>query len=185
VDLIVVGFQGRYRAAQVLTELRQREMHFFDLDQAITVSWEDRRNFIVQQSVNVSREEGAYWSHFWGSFIKATMYQPFTERLSLAASKVASREAKAADEDLADSPAREWWVRELGISDDFIRDVGALVGPGESAIIALATNLQPSAAISFLRERGGSVVYTSLNIDQTKKVDAVLTGHDRLLGGKG
>jgi uncharacterized membrane protein len=178
VDLIVVGFQARYRAAQVLTELRQRGMHLFDLDQAITVSWEDRRNFIVQQSVNLSREEGSEWSQFWGSFIKATLYQPFTEKLSLAATKVANGDLRVNHEEIFDSPSRDWWVTELGIPSDFIRDVGALIGPGESAIIALATKLEPSAAISFLRECGGSVVYTSLNIDQMKKVDAVLTGHD-------
>jgi uncharacterized membrane protein len=178
VDLIVVGFQGRYRAAQVLTELRQREMQLFDLDQAITVSWEDRQNFIVQQSVNLSRGEGSQWSQFWGSFIKATLYQPFTEKLTVAATKVVGGDAKVYDDAFFDSPTRDWWLTELGIPSDFIRDVGALIGPGESAIIALATKLEPSAAISFLRERGGSVVYTSLNIDQMKKVDAVLTGHD-------
>jgi uncharacterized membrane protein len=153
-------------------------MQLFDLEQAITVSWEDRRNFIVEQSVNLSREGGAQWSQFWGSFIKATMYQPFTEKLSRAATKVASGEVGFADEEIFDSPSRDWWVTEVGIPGDFIRDVGALIGPGESAIIALATKLEPSTAIRFLRECGGSVVYTSLNIDQMRKVDAVLTGHD-------
>jgi uncharacterized membrane protein len=178
VDLIVVGFQGTYRAAQVLTELRQRGMHLFDLEQAITVSWEDRRNFIVGQSVNLSREEGGQWSHLWGSFIQATLYQPFTEKLSLAANTVAGRPGKDPGKEVSDSSGRDWWVTELGIPADFIRDVGALVGPGESAIIALATRLEPSVAISFLRKCGGSVVYTTLNIDQMKKVDAVLTAHD-------
>src|SRR5262247_371551 len=89
-DLIVVGFHGRHRAAQVLTALRQRGTQVFNLDQAITVSWEDRRNFIVQQTINLAREEGARWARLWGAFIKATLFQPFTERMSKAAATVAS-----------------------------------------------------------------------------------------------
>ena len=177
-ELIVVGFQGRYRAAQVLTELRQRGMRLFDLNQAITVSWEDRRNFIVQQSVNLSREEGSRWARLWGAFIKATLFQPFTETLTRAANRLASRN----DSDIAESfPAvlgRDWWVIEVGIPAEFVRDVGALVRPGESAIITLAEQFEPKGSISILRNFGGSVVYTSLDSDQMKKVDAVLAAGD-------
>ena len=177
-DLIVVGFQGRYRAAQVLTELRQREMHLFDLEQAITVSWEDRRNFIVQQSVNLSREEGARWSRLWGGFIKATLFQPFTEALSQAASKVANRNHNYAKDGSGELLGRDWWLRDVGISSDFVRDVGALVRPGESAIITLANRFEPCVARCFLRDCGGSMVHTSLDSEQMKKIEAVLAAGD-------
>ena len=176
-DLIVVGFQGRYRAAQVLTELRQRGMHIFDLDQAITVSWEDRRNFIVQHSVNLSREEGARWALLWGAFIKATLFQPFTEALSRAANKMANRnntEVRNSHEALD----RDWWIVELGVPTEFVRDVGALVQPGESAIMTLAEEFEPKGSISFLRDLGGSVVYTSLGDEQMEKVEAALAARD-------
>jgi len=174
VDLIVVGFQGRYRAAQVLTQLRQRGVHLFNLDQAITISWEDRRNFIVQQSVNLSREEGTRWARLWGAFIKATLFQPFTERLSRAAGTVAGRQGTGAAQERAPALARNWWISEVGIPPDFVRDVGALVQPGESAIITVAENFEPHAAIDILRDCGGSVVYTSLSNEQMRKVNAEL-----------
>ena len=164
-ELIVVGFSGRYRAAQVLTELRQRGVDLFDLDQAITVSWEDRRNFIVQQSVNLSREEGSRWARLWGAFIKATLFQPFTERLSAAAVKVAS-----ANGDSLAPLTRDWWVADVGIPENFVRDVGALVQPGESAIITLAEKFAPAHAAHVLRDCGGSLIYTSLSTDQVNKV---------------
>lgn len=169
-ELIVVGFQGRYRAAQVLTELRQRGVDLFDLDQAITVSWEDRRNFVVQQSINLSREEGSRWARLWGAFIRATLFQPFTERLSVAASTVASREPPHSNGDTLGPLTRDWWVAEVGIPDTFVRDVGALVQPGESAIIALAEKFEPSHAAKVLRECGGSLIYTTLSTDQVGKV---------------
>lgn len=169
-ELIVVGFQGRYRAAQVLTELRQRGVDVFDLDQAITVSWEDRGNFIVQQSVNLSREEGSRWARLWGAFIKTTLFQPFTERMSMAAAKVAGREPLPANGDSLAPLTRDWWVSDVGISNNFVRDVGALVQPGESAIITSAEKFEPQLAAHILRECGGSLIYTSLSTDQVSKV---------------
>jgi uncharacterized membrane protein len=166
-ELIVVGFQGRHRAAQVLTDLRQRGVDLFDLDQAITVSWEDRRNFVVQQSINLSREEGSRWARLWGAFIKATLFQPFTERLSLAAATVAGQETVSVN---GESLALDWWVSDVGIPKSFVRDVGALVQPGESAIITLAEKLEPQRASSILGDCGGSLIYTSLSGDQVNKV---------------
>jgi len=176
-ELIVVGFPGRYRAAQVLTDLRQRGMSLFDLDQAITVSWEDRRNFVVQQSINLSRQEGFRWARLWGAFIKATLFQPFTERMSRAAVTVASREH---DNNNGESAAltRDWWVSDVGIPDDFVRDVGALVQPGESAIITLAEKFDPHLALKALHDCGGSLIYTSLSQEQVNKVRKELEAGD-------
>jgi len=173
-ELIVVGFHGRHRAAEVLAALRQREANVFDLDQAITVSWEDRRNFIVQQSINLWREEGARWARLWGAFIKATLFQPFTDQLSTAATKVAGGENGNGDSALT----RDWWVSDVGIPDFFVRDVGALIQPGESAIIALAENFEPHLALGVLRECGGSLIYTSLSGDQVHKVRKELATTD-------
>jgi len=168
-DLIVVSFPGRYRAAQVLTKLRQRGAHVFDLDEAITVSWQDRRNFIVQLSINLSREEGARWARIWGAFIKATLFQPFTERLSVAAATVAGREHARVNVEPA-ALTQDWWVSDVGISEDFVRDVGALVQPGESAIITVAEEFEPKVALDVLRDCGGSLIYTSLSSEQVEKV---------------
>ena len=171
-NLVVVGFQGRHRAAQVLTDLRQRGAQLFNLDQAITVSWEDRRNFIVQQSINLSRDEGTRWARLWGAFIKVTLFQPFTERLSTAANKVANKNGEKA------ALTGDWWVSDVGIPDDFVRDVGALVQPGESAIITLAEGFDPHSAVRALRDCGGSLIYTSLSGEQVNKVKKELEHDD-------
>jgi uncharacterized membrane protein len=174
-ELIVVGFQGKYRAAQVLNDLRQQGVDVFDLSQAITVSWEDRRNFIVQQSVNLSCVERNCWPRLWGAFIKATLFQPFTERLSKAADKLASSESPG---ESFPETTRDWWVSDLGIADNFLRDVGALVQPGESAIITLAERFNATVASRVLRERGGSLIYTCLSPEQVNKLNQKLAARD-------
>jgi len=176
-ELIVVGFQGAYRAAQVLTELRQREERVFDLEQAITVSWEDRRNFIVQQSVNLARDEGSRWARIWGAFIGATLFQPFTERLTAAAAKVGGGEVTNRNGE-STALTHDWWVSDVGIPDNFVRDVGALVQPGESAIITLAEEFDPQLTHDVLRDCGGSMIHTSLSCEQVNKVKRELETHD-------
>ena len=168
-ELVVVGFPGRYRAAQVLNDLRQRDLHVFNLDQAITVSWEDQRKFIVQQSVNLAGSEGSHWARLWAAFIKATLFQPFSERMCKAATTVACAEHEHRSGELAPL-TRDWWVKDVGIADNFVRDVGALVQPGESAIITLAEEFEPHVAATVLKECGGSLIYTSLSHEQVDKV---------------
>ena len=169
-ELVVVGFQGKYRAAQVLAELRQRGVHLFEADRAITVSWEDPQHFIVQQTVNLSRQHGARWARLWAGFIEATLFQPFTEQLSEAADNVASKVNKPNDRELKAPITRAWWLSDVGIPDDFVRDVGALIQPGESAIMTLAEKFDPDMAVTVLRDSGGSLLYKSLTDEQVTKV---------------
>jgi len=56
-----------------------------------------------------------------------------------------------------------------------VRDVGALVQPGESAIITTAEKLEPQRAETILRDCGGSLIYTSLSGDQVNKFRRELT----------
>jgi uncharacterized membrane protein len=73
---------------------------------------------------------------------------------------------------------RDWWVADVGISENFVRDVGALVQPGESAIITLAEQFDPHLASDVLRDCGGSMIYTSLSSDQVSKVRQELAVSD-------
>ena len=95
----------------------------------------------------------------------------------MAASTVAAREPATNGDSLAPL-TRNWWVTDVGIPDDFVRDVGALVQPGESAIITLAENFDPKVAAHVLRDCGGSLIYTSLSTDQVSKVRRELATSD-------
>jgi uncharacterized membrane protein len=179
VELIVMGFQGRYKASQVLSDLRLHAEHLFDLDNAITVSWHDRGHFIVEQNVNLLGEEVTLWAHFWGAFIKATLFQPFTELLPTAAGQVASRNPDPGDQYTTDPAEPDQWLREVGIPVDFVRDVGALIRPGGSAIVAAAENFDPRATLERMHDCGASLIYASLSAEQTNKVQAALAMSDQ------
>ena len=95
----------------------------------------------------------------------------------MAAAKVAAREP-AENGDSLEPLTRDWWVSDVGISDNFVRDVGALVQPGESAIITLAEKFEPQLASRVLRDCGGSMIHTSLSTDQVSKVRRELATSD-------
>ena len=70
-----------------------------------------------------------------------------------------------------------WWKAEFGIPDDFVKQVGAMVQPGDSAIYALLRTASPSIVADQFRGYGGTILSTTLSRDQQAKVENVL--HNR------
>ena len=67
-----------------------------------------------------------------------------------------------------------WWKNEMGIPQQFIRDVGAIVRPGDSSLFILLRTPDPLAALEQLRNCGDTLLFTSLSPEQDKKLTAVL-----------
>jgi uncharacterized membrane protein len=66
-----------------------------------------------------------------------------------------------------------WWKEDVGISDDFVRDVGETIQPGDSAIFALIT-ASPKKALKHFSGYGGKVISTTLSAEQAAKIEKVL-----------
>jgi uncharacterized membrane protein len=72
----------------------------------------------------------------------------------------------------------EWWKEDFGISDDFVRDVGNMIGRGDSAIFAWIQSRDPEMVAERFRGLGGKVLRTTLTPEQSAKLEAVL--HSRV-----
>jgi uncharacterized membrane protein len=68
----------------------------------------------------------------------------------------------------------DWWKNEFGISESLVRDIGALVQPGDSAIFALVRTADPVYVAEQFRGYGGTVLYSTLTSMQEAKVESVL-----------
>ncbi|HET9834132.1 MAG TPA: DUF1269 domain-containing protein, partial [Vicinamibacterales bacterium] len=66
------------------------------------------------------------------------------------------------------------WKEDYGISEDFVRNVGAMVQPGDSAIFALLRTINPDVVAAQFKGYGGTILRTTLNADQQAKVEATL-----------
>jgi len=177
-QLIVVGFKkDMYRASEVLNKLQDMDDDWVvDLHDAVAVYRDYNGKLRVDQSYQMTTGEGAGWGTLWGSLIGLTLAIPLTggatapEAGALAAGALAGG-AMGAGLGAIDA---SWWKDEFGIPDDFVKQVGGMVQPGDSAIFALLRTADPALVADQFRGYGGTILTTTLSRDQQSKVENVL-----------
>ena len=70
----------------------------------------------------------------------------------------------------------KWWRDVFAKSENFRRDVSALVSSNSSAIIMLLRDIKASDALIRLRNYGNTIIHTSLSEEQDRKLDELLEG---------
>ena len=180
-QLIVVGFKkDMYRASEILNQLQDMDDDWVvDLHDAVAVYRDYNGKLRVDQSYQMTTGEGAGWGGLWGSLIGLTLAIPFTGGATAPAAAVLAAGAAAGGALGAGAGAIDasWWKDEFGIPDDFVKQVGALIQPGDSAIYALLRTANPDIVADQFRGYGGTVLRTTLSRDQESKVEDVL--HNR------
>jgi uncharacterized membrane protein len=179
-QLIVVGFkQDVFRASEVLNKLRAMDREWVvDLDDAVAVYRDHTAKLRVDQSYQLTTGEGAGWGVFWGSLIGALIAIPFTAGASGAALAAGALGGGALGATAGALDAR-WWKDEFGIPEEFANDVGGMIQPRDSAILALLRTVDPVEVAEEFRGYGGTILLTNLTNEQSAKVQAILNGSDR------
>ena len=179
--LIVVGFKkDMYRASEVLNQLQSMNDDWVvDLHDAVAVYRDYNGKLRVDQSYQMTTGEGAGLGGLWGGLIGLTLAAaiPFTAGASaVAAGTLAAGAATGAAVGAgAGAIDASWWKDEFGIPDDFVKQVGALIQPGDSAIYVLARTANPDILADQFRGYGGTILSTTLSRDQQAKVEKVLS----------
>ena len=178
-ELLVVGFEGKHRAAEVLNQLQDMNLSYqIDLNDAVAVYRTDDGKLRVDQSVQPTTKEGAAWGAVIGGTIGAILLAPFTVGASAAVAATAlgtglftgGVTGAAIGADDADT-----WKKTYGISDDFVKDVGGMVQPGQSAVFVLARTANPATVAEKFRGYGGKVLRTTLPKEATTKFEQLMT----------
>jgi uncharacterized membrane protein len=177
--LIVVGFKkDMYRASEVLNRLQSMNDDWVvDLRDAVAAYRDYNGKLRVDQSYTTTPGEGAALGGLLGSLIGLTIAAiPFTGGASAAAAGTLAAGAAAGAALGAGFGAADasWWKDEFGIPDDFVKQVGAMIQPGDSAIYALLRTANPDILADQFRGYGGTVLSTTLSRDQQAKVEKVL-----------
>jgi uncharacterized membrane protein len=177
-QLIVLGFRDRFRAAEVLNDLKRRELDWVaDLDHAVVVTLDECRRARVQLSVDLSMGETAAWATLWGSLLSVTLFLPATEIMTqaangIAAAPVTGRNGSRAKYKVPDS---SWWKQDVGLEDLFLRDVGAVVKERGSAIFMLLHTYEGRLVRKELQNYGNMIIHTTLSADQDRKIGEFFT----------
>ena len=144
-ELIVVAYPDRHRADEVLLELRKSTRdHLVDLEDAAVVTKSPGGRVSLRQTHHLSAS-GAVGGGFWGLLIGALFLAP-----------VLGAAVGAATGALAGALA------DVGIDDDFMRELGEQLQPDSSALFLLVVRAAPGQIVTDLAPFGGTVMRTTL-----------------------
>ena len=156
-DLIVIGFPDEFKADEVLLDLRKLEReHLIDLeDAAIVVRNKDGKVKVKQTQELVT--SGALSGGFWGLLIGMIFFEPMLGILGAAVGALSGA------------------LTDIGIDDNFIRELGDTIEPGTSAIFVLVRKSTPDKVLEDLSKFEGKVLRSSLSHEDEDKLQAALT----------
>jgi len=179
-ELIVVGFKkDMYRASEAIHMISDMNTGWLvDLNDAVAVYRDYKGKLRVDQSYQMTTGEGAAWGGLFGGLIGALLAAPFTAGASVAAGAVmaaGSLTGVALGGTLGAIDA-ESWKETYGISEDFVKRVGVMLQPGDSAVFVLARTVNPDLVADAFRGFGGNVLRTTLTAEQRAKVEKTLQG---------
>jgi len=166
-ELIVVGFHGKHRAAEVLDQLNQlAEDWTIELEDGVAAYRRDNGKFRIEQSMNPTGKEGAGLGGTLGLMVGALLAAPFTAGASTAGVAAAlgtgAVTGGALGAAMGNTDAIDWKER-FGISDDFVTQVGGMIQPGDSAVFALLSASDPKKVANYFAGYGGTILRTTLN----------------------
>jgi uncharacterized membrane protein len=183
-DLIVVGFQGTHRAAEVLNEVLDLNADWavdLHLEDAVAVYRTGDGKLRVDESMQPTSKDGAAWGGAVGALIGSLLALPFTGGASAAVAAAAvgasavtlgTTGAMIGSDDASDDKAK------YGISEGLVTQVGGMVQPGQSALFIRGESDKPAKIAKRFQGYGGTILSTTLRPEQAKQVQQVI-GTDR------
>jgi uncharacterized membrane protein len=153
--LSVLKFNDPYGADRVLIALQgMQERQMITLEDAAVVSWSQGNRKPTTRQLHSTAGAGALGGAFWGFLFGLIFFVPF-----LGAAIGAGMGAMSGS--LAD----------VGISDDFIKEVREKVTEGTSALFALTSGATaPDKVIDELKQYDFEIISTNLPEEQEKKL---------------
>jgi uncharacterized membrane protein len=156
-DLIVVGFKDEFKADEVMSELRRLQSEYLvDLEDAAIVVRNQEGKVKIKQAQELVAA-GAVSGSYWGILLSVLFFNPIFALVGAAAGALSGA--------LAD----------IGIDDNFMRDLGTTIEPGTSAIFVLVRKSTPDRVLADLSKFEGKVLRTSLSKEDEAKLQAALS----------
>jgi uncharacterized membrane protein len=157
-NLVVIAYDDPFKAEEVRTKLRKLQQEYLiDLEDAVVAVKDDQGKVKLGQMYNLTAM-GAVSGGFWGALIGLIFLNPL---LGLAVGAGAG----AASGALAD----------VGINDDFMKELANGFTNNSSALFVLVRKATPDKVLAELQGTGGKVIKTSLTHEEEEKLQAALT----------
>jgi uncharacterized membrane protein len=156
--LVVVGYDDPYQAEEIRLKLKKLQKDYLiDMEDAVVAVKDEKGKVKLHQAINLTAA-GAVTGGFWGSLIGLIYMNPL---LGLATGAAAGALSGA--------------LTDVGIDDNFMKDLAATMMPGSSVLFVLVRKVTPDRVVEELKGTGGKILKTSLTHDDEAKLQAALS----------
>ena len=155
--LVAIAYPDAATAERVRAELIQMtKEHLMQVDDAVVVEHRPDGKIKLHQAVSTTGA-GAAGGALWGGLIGLLFLAPlFGMAIGAASGAVMGK------------------VTDVGVNDDFMKQLGAKTPPGGAALIMLGRSEAPERVLERVRGYGGEVIQTSLDEEQEERLRAAL-----------
>ena len=156
--LVVIEYDDQFKAEEVrLTLMKMQKDYLIDLADAVVAVKDQNGKVRLHQAVNLTAA-GAVSGGFWGTLIGLMFLNPL---LGLAVGAAAGAASGA--------------LTDVGINDQFMKELAETMKPGSSTLFVLVRKATPDKVLEELQGTGGKVLRTSLSHDDEAKLQAALS----------
>jgi len=160
-NLIVFGFNNEADAFEMRAALaRMQAQYLIEMEDAVVVTRDAKGNVQLHQPVNLTAA-GAMSGTIWGSLIGLIFLNPLLgAAIGAGAGAISGK------------------MTDIGINDQFMKDLGATFTPGTSALFVLVRKSTPDKVLDGLKPFIGKakVLRTSLTKDKEEELREVFEG---------
>ncbi|MDJ0713219.1 MAG: DUF1269 domain-containing protein [Prochloraceae cyanobacterium] len=157
-ELIAIAYDDEFKAQEVrLTLARLQKEHLIELEDAAVIIKTEDEKVKLNQSINLA-EAGAVSGGFWGLLIGTLFFVPlFGAAVGAATGAISGA------------------LSDIGIDDDFMRELGETLQPGSSALFILVRKATPDKVLEQVSKYGGKILRTSLTKDKEDQLQEILS----------
>jgi len=156
--LVVIDYENEVKAEEVrLALLKMQKEYLIDLIDAVVVVRDEKGKVRLRQMYNLTAA-GALTGGFWGALIGLLFLNPlFGFAIGAAAGAVSGA------------------LRDVGIDDNFMKELGATLKPGTAALCILVHQMTPDKVVEELQKFGGTLIKTNLSHENEAKLRDALS----------
>jgi uncharacterized membrane protein len=155
--LVAIAYPDAATAERVRQELMAAtKEHLVQLDDAVVVEHQPDGKIKLNQAMSTTAT-GAAGGALWGGLIGLIFFAPLLGMAVGAASGAVAGK-----------------VSDVGVNDNFMKELGAKLEPGGAALIALGRTDAPDKVLDRVKGYGGHVIQTSLSTEEEERIRAAL-----------
>ena len=156
-DLVVISFDDEHTAFEMRAELvKLQKEYLIEMEDVVVVTKNDKGKVKLHQAVNLTAA-GAVGGTFWGMLIGMIFLNP------LVGAAVG-----------AGAGALSGKLRDIGISDNFMKELAEALRNDTSALFVLVRKVTPDKVLEGLKGFKGKILKTSLTADREEEFREVL-----------